>query len=302
MFHDITIISAEELDNLLHNYQNVLIFIASGSAHIIKRQLLEMGIPEEIMEPFVITNLQISPTPCQFFADKKRQITEVYELLADEKSRTVFISLVNFKITQDGKWLNKIADNEHEQYFDRVMELNAHESFVDCGAYIGDMDEYSQRLDGRWDNYYCFEADLDVFTELNRHVDSCYEDKPIDLYNVGCWDSKTTLYFETAGSGSSSITDKMKDVKIEADSLDHLLADKKVSVIKMDIEGAEQRALAGARQIITTQHPKLTISVYHSLEDFLEIPKLLSAYSDQYKIYLRHYRELTDSETICYAI
>lgn len=300
-FYGIRIISVETMQEMLPTYPKALILIASGSAHIIKKQLLECGIPESMMHPFAITMLQTSPTPCEYFLGKKQEIEKVYSVFADEKSKNVFVSLLNFKMTRDASWLKKIADNEHDQYFDGLMHYTDEESFVDCGAYIGDtLDGYATKY-GHWKNYYAFEADADVYEELKKHIaERGYHN--VEVYNFGCWDSRTTLHFEKLGSGSSNISDESDGVEIRADSLDHALHGREVSVIKMDIEGAEQRALAGAKSLIAGQHPKLAISVYHSLDDFLHLPLVMQSFHGDYKIFLRHYRELTDSETICYAI
>lgn len=302
LFHGILIIGADELCSIFSGCSEAVIIIASGSAHIIKKQLIEKGIPDKCLEPFVITNLQLDPTPFQYFKKHTDQIEKVYQLLADNRSRDIFISLINFKMTQEKKWLNGISDDEHEQYFDDVIHMDNRECFVDCGAYIGDtLDEYSERFNGEWEKYYCFEADEDIFKELNKHVAAC-KYVNVETINVGCWDKKETLNFEQQGSGSSSIVDNENGITINADSIDSILSDKKITVIKMDIEGAEQKALKGAEMIIKSQHPKLAISIYHSLEDFLFIPEMLKDYDDKYNIYIRHYRELTDSETVCYAV
>lgn len=301
-FHDIKIISAEELKKTFAGTEEAIIIIASGSANIIKKQLLDMGFSEECIHPFVFTNLQTDPTPYQYFVKQKEQIEKCYRLLADEKSKEVFVSLLNYKMTLDSSWLCGISDDEHEQYFDKIMNLSVDESFVDCGAYIGDtLEEYGERMDRHWKHYYCFEADTDIFRELKKYI--CgrqYES--VDLYNIGCWDSEAVLFFDKQGSGSSSVTNESMDVKICADALDRVLEGKEVSIIKMDIEGAEQKALAGAKKIISAQHPKLAISIYHSLEDFIYLPYIMQELDSKYRIYIRHYRELTDSETVCYAI
>ena len=62
-----------------------------------------------------------------------------------------------------------------------------------------------------------------------------------------------------------------------------------VTLIKADIEGFEQRALAGARQHILNDHPKLLISVYHSNEDLWRIPRYIKEISRDYSLYLRHH-------------
>ncbi len=60
-----------------------------------------------------------------------------------------------------------------------------------------------------------------------------------------------------------------------------------VSFIKMDIEGFERDALEGAKNHITSEHPKLAICVYHKPDDLWEIPKLIKKYDEEYTLYLR---------------
>lgn len=82
--------------------------------------------------------------------------------------------------------------------------------------------------------------------------------------------------------------------------LDTLLASNKVTFIKMDIEGAEQNALEGAKQIIQKQTPKLAICIYHSLEDLWEVPLQIKRMVPEYKIGVRHHAA-NMGDTVCYA-
>jgi hypothetical protein len=43
----------------------------------------------------------------------------------------------------------------------------------------------------------------------------------------------------------------------------------------MDIEGAEQRALVGARETIRKFHPRLSLSTYHRPDDPEKIPQIV---------------------------
>jgi hypothetical protein len=74
----------------------------------------------------------------------------------------------------------------------------------------------------------------------------------------------------------------------------------KVDFIKMDIEGAEQQALRGAEECIRRFKPKLAITVYHSLEDFWEIPRWIDGLGLGYKFYLRHFT-IHSEETVLFA-
>ena len=60
----------------------------------------------------------------------------------------------------------------------------------------------------------------------------------------------------------------------------------KVDFIKMDIEGSEIPALAGASKTIRTFKPRLAISAYHKWDDLLVIPKLINSIRNDYEFYL----------------
>ena len=62
----------------------------------------------------------------------------------------------------------------------------------------------------------------------------------------------------------------------------------KITMIKMDIEGAEQRALMGAREHIKKDKPTLLISVYHNFEDLYKIPRMIMEMNNNYEFYLRY--------------
>jgi hypothetical protein len=60
-----------------------------------------------------------------------------------------------------------------------------------------------------------------------------------------------------------------------------------LTLIKMDIEGAEQSALLGCKEHILKDYPKLLICVYHNNEDIWKIPKMIYEIRDDYDFYLR---------------
>ncbi|UGB30420.1 FkbM family methyltransferase [Metabacillus sp. B2-18] len=61
-------------------------------------------------------------------------------------------------------------------------------------------------------------------------------------------------------------------------------------------------ALTGASQIIKKYNPVLAICLYHSLEDYYKLPLLIKHLYPGYKLFVRHYTDMVDAETVCYAI
>ena len=76
--------------------------------------------------------------------------------------------------------------------------------------------------------------------------------------------------------------------------VDELSLDK-VDLIKMDIEGAEVRALLGGLETIARFRPNLAISIYHTPEQFVEIPLLLRQHLRNYEFFVRSYHFIANS-------
>lgn len=94
-----------------------------------------------------------------------------------------------------------------------------------------------------------------------------------------------------------------QDRKIYTVAIDDMVKDKtmeKVDFIKLDVEGSELNVLKGSRETILKYRPKMAISIYHKLSDFVDIPKYLSSICKDYEFFLDHFH-LDESETIVFA-
>lgn len=184
------------------------------------------------------------------------------------------------------------------QYFD-LKELNlGNEYFVDAGALDGNTTKcfLSQVTAG---HVYAFEPNPKQF-ERTRAALHTYPQ--VELLPYGLFDRNDVLRFDPMeGNAGSARCSESGSIQIEVRKLDDLLGSRKVTFLKMDIEGSELAALRGAERIIREQRPKLAICVYHKPEDLWEIPSLLLSYHPDYKLYLRHY-SINETETILYAI
>ena len=72
-------------------------------------------------------------------------------------------------------------------------------------------------------------------------------------------------------------------------------------MIKMDIEGMEPRALAGAAEIIRQHRPQLAICVYHDISHLWSIPLQIKELYEGYRLYIRNY-QFMGLETVVYAV
>lgn len=69
------------------------------------------------------------------------------------------------------------------------------------------------------------------------------------------------------------------------DNFDHRFEDIPISLINMDIEGAEMAVLQGAKKVIQKWRPVLAICSYHRVTDLLNIPKLINETVSDYAFF-----------------
>jgi FkbM family methyltransferase len=102
----------------------------------------------------------------------------------------------------------------------------------------------------------------------------------------GVWDKEDvlTLKVDPTNSAADSFvlegSELRGSVQAPLTTIDKLVAElslERVDFIKMDIEGAEQQALAGARATIAKFRPRLAIAAYHKPDDPDRIPAAVRA-------------------------
>lgn len=237
----------------------------------------------------------------RYYEQNQEKFQKTISILDDELSKKTYQTVIDNRMYGRGeKELRKIARNEAEQYFSSDLINLKHEYFVDCGAYNGDtIINFLKYSHGDAGAIYAFEPNKDNFDKLNAFLKADCGNIPYQVYNLGTWSEKKVLRFSGTGTGGA-ITEG-GDIEIEVDSIDHTLSDKKVTFIKMDVEGSEIQSLFGAKKTILEQRPILAICIYHSMEDMACIPVMLHEWLQGYRFYIRHYT-LTSAETVFYAI
>lgn len=151
---------------------------------------------------------------------------------------------------------------------------------IDAGAYIGDsaliISEYMDSGE-----VYSFEAKKENYEYIKRTVTLNHKNSKIIPVNMALSDytGEITLYdgdlLEGANSvmENSSLINRQAKCEVPCTTIDAFVREHHLTVglIKADVEGAEQNLLRGAVETIKKQKPAMIISIYHSLDDFLNI-------------------------------
>lgn len=211
----------------------------------------------------------------------------LYNRLNDYRSKKLLFGILYNWYDYDFNTLKELMDTTFCHYFDLDLIKCENEVFVDIGAYIGDttLDFIHSFGENSYRKIYCYEMTPSTFEELLENTNSFSN---IDCRNKAISEQKEILHMSANTTSSSANTLALEGNMVEAVSLDEDISEK-ITMIKMDIEGAEEKALMGAVKHIQRDHPKLLISVYHNHEDLWKVPKMIEEICPGYTFYLRFY-------------
>lgn len=286
------VFSPVEAGSRLRN-ENALVILAvynEMAAELLRQQCEKFGY--DYIYYMDVMNLLEHPLPIGKLAENSC-VLECFSILADEESKQVFRSAIRYRTTFN---MVDFPKNTRGQYFVDFIPRVCYRNFVDVGAYDGDtLREYLSRFGNDFDSYIAIEPDPDKMFHLRETAGA---------------DSRITIAMFAASNHSGTLPMTKVDSMLVAnpsgailsrtEELDVVLRDRRVGLIKMDIEGSEPEALAGATKTIREQRPALAISVYHRNDHLWQIPLWIQELNLGYGLFFRHHSHGC-GETICYA-
>jgi FkbM family methyltransferase len=222
-------------------------------------------------------------------------------LWADEASRQEYVGQIRYRLSLVDE-LQPFLPAEETYFPEELVSQTPLERFVDCGAFDGDSVRSFLKRRRAFDRIVAVEPDPVNCRNLSAFVASLPENtrSKIRVVQSAVGARRQRVRFEVTGTAGSSVQ-QSGTIEVECMPLDEILRGVAPTYIKMDIEGAEPDALAGAREIIRTHTPVLAICLYHCQDHLWRIPLQIRALSDQYRLYLRRYSDAC-WEQVCYAI
>lgn len=161
-------------------------------------------------------------------------------------------TVISQELLQSGKW---------EEFETKVFKKNIKKGDIvlDIGAHIGYYTLIAAKIVGKKGKVYAFEPDTKNFSILQKNVEAngCAN---VVLINkaVSDSDSETKLFLDKNNTGDHRIyksKDHYESIKINTLTLDRLFEkNKHIDLIKIDIQGAEVKALLGAKELVKTNN------------------------------------------------
>jgi len=247
-----------------------------------------------------------------YIKGNEKEFEGLFTSLADETSKETLLGILSYRLTRDKKYIKKIRTNNTIYFDEELFDEDARRriatgTIVDGGGFDGDT------IESMIDNFgtdislkiHTYEADDVNCKQIIDKIDrGKYRGHDVTVHCAALWD-KAGERLDFDGNGLSGA---VKQNETSADNRGAVISEtidagrlSKVSFIKMDIEGAERHALAGAEATIKRDKPVLAICAYHLQDDLLVLADSINSLGCGYKLYLRQYM-LSAGDTVLYAI
>lgn len=228
------------------------------------------------------------------------EIGRLAAILDDDHSQATLLAALRQRVRGEFDENPPVAD----QYFPRhIVALQPDEIFVDGGAYTGDtLQIFLERSEAKFDEYHAFEPDLANLEQLRARVLALPEPvrAKVRIHECALHSRSEELGF-SGDAGLSSRVEPSGRRRVWGRALDEALAGRRVTFLKLDVEGAEREALLGARTALAQNQPVVAVCVYHDPADLWEIPLMLHDRLPQHRMFLRQHG-YDGWETVAYAV
>lgn len=224
---------------------------------------------------------------CKVLKEHADDFLWLYKSLGDYRSKQVLYGILNYWYNSDFQELGLAREENYNQYFDLdLVKPKQSAVYVDIGAYTGDTIINYINTYLNYKRIYAYEITDESIKAMQNNLK---EYPNIIFKKKAAMDVNSEFFINNniESASANTITDEGSQ-KVIGVTLDSDIKEK-IDLIKMDIEGCEERALMGAIGHIKNDTPILLISVYHNHNDLWKLPKLIYSVNDNYQFFLRYF-------------
>lgn len=231
---------------------------------------------------------------------------QAYDLLEDKLSKDSMEAYINAKITKDASHLFSFV--RRPQYFSehniiKDLTLTREEILINCGAFTGDtIRDFLETVGNQYNKIYACEPDSHNIRKLSDYIHTAIPDGTVTIVPKCISDQTETVYFLNEGTMLSRKVEAPVPgaVSVESTTIDEMLDSSPASLIVMDVEGNELKALQGARQTILQYKPLLALAAYHKKDDIPVLISYLKTLVPEYRFYFRVHKPMA-IDAVLYA-
>lgn len=243
----------------------------------------------------------IGPTQnFEMFMLRIDDISRCYKMMEDDESKDAYIRAIYHYFLNPTLGYN--IHSNYDQYQHPYVHPEEGDVMIEGGGYDGATALQFASQVGLSGKVIVFEPDYEQYLIVCENTKNYTN---IEAENLGLYDKKGSFFIsDCAGSGTISSEKGLNGQECKVSDIDSYLEGReevKVSLLKMDIEGAELPCLKGAYNTIKKYMPKLQVCLYHSYNDHIDIPLWINNNFPEYKIYVGKHM-IWRAETVLYAL
>lgn len=184
-----------------------------------------------------------------------------------------------------------LAEMERHIYGKGEHFIRRGDIVLDCGASDGDFTR--EALNAGAAKVIAIEISPASAECIRRNHAAAISEERVVVYPKGVWDreDQLTLNVDDTNFAANSVVlhpgSSHPSIQVPLTTIDRIVSELKlprVDFIKMDIEGAEGRAIAGARETLTHFKPRLAIATEHKPDDETAIPAAIRKIRADYTV------------------
>lgn len=134
-----------------------------------------------------------------------------------------------------------------------MEEVRPGDMIVDVGAFVGLYTMALAKRVGGGGRVTAFEPDPNNFSVLRRHLELNGMTSRVQLVQAAAGAEERKVPFSVGASQSSLGTGPGTRIEVDSVRLDSLFRDRRVDLLKMDVEGFEEHVLRGASELLADQ-------------------------------------------------
>jgi FkbM family methyltransferase len=191
----------------------------------------------------------------------------------------------------DDTLTGNLAEQATNVYGDREDGVHPGDVVFDCGANIGVYTRVALAAGAKL--VLAIEPAPENVECLRRNYAAEIGQGRVIVVPKGVWDREDVLTLRVdAGSSArdsfvGSFGPALREIHVPLTTIDRLVEElnlTSVGFMKLDIEGAEKNALAGARNTLLKYHPRMAIAMEHLPDDPVRIPQVILAAAPSYQV------------------
>lgn len=275
-----------------------------------ERQLKELGVTQILFHSDLMTfmagNSMVLGKKFHIAADDqetKAKIKQLYEVIEDDDySKELLDFIIESRMGRSGidlDFIYRTPKTDHPPYFSyEIYGGRQEKEVIICGGledgedfrlfykYLGNSLKKAYGFEPGAEQYACADhavKNMKVMDYQSLTMKKLSELVEIKLYPYALAECKGEMYFSDMFVSADEAGEK-----VECIGIDEIIdLEEPVTLIKLDIEGAELDTLKGAVKTITKHKPRLLVCLYHRPADLWEIPLFVKSLSPGYKLYIR---------------